>query len=72
MKNSREDFLNAVRDIVAYWSETAKYPNMAAQGVAFSIMALLDGVSTSNLYGYTLTDNETNQVITVDELHADL
>ena len=77
MKNSRKQFLDSVREIIRYWSENTEYPNMAAQGTAFSIMCLLDGVCVDNLYGYDVVDNETGQHISTAwrdgiELHADL
>lgn len=74
MKNSREEFLKSIRTIVDYWSKTADTKERAADGVAFSIMCLLDGVCVDNLYGYRVIDNETGQVITDSnyELHADL
>lgn len=72
-KNSRDDFLQSVRTIVEYWSKVAKTPEKSAQGTAFSIMCLLDGVS-DNPYGYNVVDNLTGQRITVGgkELHDDL
>lgn len=74
MKNSREQFLQSVRTAIEYWSKIADTKEKAAEGVAFSIMCLLDGVCVDNLAGYEVIDNETGQHITdgYNELHADL
>ena len=74
MKNSREQFLQSVRTAVEYWKQVADTKEKAAEGVAFSIMCLLDGVCVDNLDGYEVIDNETGQHITDghNELHADL
>ena len=49
MKNRREQFLQSVRTAIEYWSKVAETKEKAAQGVAFSIMCLLDGVCVDNL-----------------------
>ena len=74
MKDSRKAFLQSVRIIIDYWSKVADTKEKAAQGTAFSIMCLLDGVSGDNLFGYTVIDNETGKKVTdeVNELHAEL
>lgn len=77
MKDSREEFLNSIKGIVEYWSHVADTKEKAAQGTAFSIMCLLDGVCVDNLYGYRVIDNETGQDISTAyedgrELHADM
>ena len=76
-KNSREEFLQSVRTAIEYWSKVADTPEKAAQGTAFSIMCLLDGVCVDNLDGYRVIDNGTGQHIStafIDgrELHADM
>ena len=76
-KNSREEFLNSVRTIIDYWSQVADTKEKAAQGTAFSIMCLLDGVCVDNLDGYRVIDNGTGQDIStafIDgrELHSDM
>lgn len=73
-RNSRVRFLRSVRAIVDYWSNFAKSKGDAAQGVAFSIMALIDGSNVYNLSGYEVIDKETGQNVTEQgsELHEDL
>ena len=74
-KDSRQDFLNQVQEIVNYWTKMVDVDKRkVGEGVAFSIMCLLDGVCVSNLDGYEVYDNETGQRITDHsrELHADI
>ena len=74
MKNSRKEFLDSINTICDYWVKVSNDTKQAAQGVAFSILCLLDGVCVDNLYGYTVIDNGTGQRITdqSSELHADI
>lgn len=77
MKDSREQFLESVRTIVDYWGNQDHDKHTIAQGTAFSIMCLLDGVCVDNLDGYRVIDNGTGQDISTafidgKELHADL
>lgn len=74
---SRERFLQSVRETAEYWGGLDLPKEQVAKGVAFSIMCLLDGVCTNNLYGYRVIDNGTGQDISTAfkdgrELHADL
>jgi hypothetical protein len=46
-EEARAEFLNTIRALASYWGETAKTPAEAANGTAFSILALLDGCNAS-------------------------
>lgn len=74
-KDSRQEFLNHIQEIVNYWTVVEDVDKRGVgEGVAFSILCLLDGVSCANLDGYEVYDNETGQRITDHsrELHADI
>lgn len=73
-RNSRDEFLHHVSEIVDYWTSLDADKRHIGEGVAFSIMCLLDGVCVCNLGGYEVYDNETGQRITDPgrELHADI
>jgi len=56
VKQSKKEFLDAIKSIANYWANEGEDKQSACDGVAFSIMALLDGCSSRNLNGYMLME----------------
>ena len=57
MKTSDElfdEFLIKVREIAEYWAKVGDTKQEACEGVAFSILALIDGVRVDTSYPLTL------------------
>jgi len=57
MEKAQQDFLQAVRDNAEYWAKQSGTKEHVCNGLAFSIMVLLDGYSNHNLRGYSLFEN---------------
>jgi len=56
MEKAKQDFLQAVRDNAEYWAKQSGTKEHVCNGLAFSIMALLDGCSSHNLCGYSVQE----------------